>query len=109
MVYSLYLKPAVFNGKVVRKYNDVDMLKVWTKGDYEGETLSKKDISHLKLLINKLSFGLCPWLSKEERLFEQGLSHYREQIDIVNLLRNVREVKAVVKQLIMSQEKFHLD
>ena len=54
------MKPAVFNGKVVRKYNDVDMLKVWTKGDYEGESLSKKDISHLKLLINKLSFGLCP-------------------------------------------------
>ena len=60
MIYNLYLKPAAMNGKVVRKFNNVDMFKVWTKGDYEGETLSKKNISQIKLLLSKLSFGLCP-------------------------------------------------
>ena len=60
MIYNLYLKPAAMKGKVVRKFNDVDMFKVWTKGDYEGETLSKKNISQIKLLLAKLSFGLCP-------------------------------------------------
>ena len=78
MIYQLYMKPAAMSGKVVRRYNNIDMFKVWTKGDYEGENLSNKKISHLKLLLSKLSFGLCPRLSKEERLFEQGRSHYRE-------------------------------
>ena len=60
MIYNLYLKPAAMNGKVVRKFNNVDMFKVWTKGDYEGEKLSKKNISQIKLLLSKISFGLCP-------------------------------------------------
>ena len=103
------MKPAAMSGKVVRRYNNIDMLKVWTKGDYEGEDLSKKNISHLKLLLSKLSFGLCPRLSKEERLFELGRNHYREQYDVVSLLKTVREVKAVVKELVLREQSFTLD
>ena len=103
------MKPAAMSGKVVRRYNNIDMLKVWTKGDYEGEDLSKKNISHLKLLLSKLCFGFCPRLSKEERLFELGRNHYREQYDIVSLLKTVREVKAVVKELVLREQSFTLD
>ena len=38
-----------------------------------------------------------------------GRSHYREQIDIVNLLKSVREVKAVAKELVLRQDAFLLD
>ena len=88
------MKQALANGKI-RKENINSMLATLL-----NKRSRFKRLSALKFVCFSLTSLLCPVprkrMTKEQKLFKNGISKFYQEIDIINILKTVRTMKVLI-------------
>ena len=108
MISKLYKKVHKTEAHALKKDKSlgIDIAKNW-RGEGEGKDqyLEPNKVSSLKMLAHALCPSRCLLRclkkNKSEDLYGKAMTHYEQEIDIIEMVRNFREIRVVLREYIM--------
>ena len=108
MISKLYKKVHKPEALAIKKDQSIsmDIAKNWRgEAEVKDQYLEPSKVSSVKMLFHSLCPSKCILRclkkNKSEDLYDKAMKYYEQEIDIIEMIRNFREIRIVLREFIM--------